>query len=235
MSTPTSVLQIRLPDSNNPLEQPWSGGRGGYLGKSAVEPERKNSIAQNRWEPREWWPNGSAKTALSVRKLSEFWQNLRVALTVVASQAHTLCRTAPSCNYPQLRAARIVSLNAEESLDVKMNALDRTHAVYCGSFDPLTLGHLDIIRRGAGLFATLTVAVGINPDKKPLFEPERRVSLITRAVGEFDNVQVRSFGGLAVDFAMSLNAGVLLRGVRSLSDTESEFTMSLANLSLIHI
>ena len=108
----------------------------------------------------------------------------------------------------------------------------RSHAVYCGSFDPLTLGHLDIIQRGAGLFERLTVGIGINPDKQPLFEPERRVELTRLAVADQSNVEVQSFQGLTVDFATAVGAGVLLRGVRSLSDTETEFTMSLANTVL---
>ncbi len=110
-----------------------------------------------------------------------------------------------------------------------MSTLVRSHAVYCGSFDPLTLGHLDIIRRGARLFERLTVGVGTNPDKKPLFGPEYRVELTRSTVAGLPNVDVRSFHGLTVDFARSVEAGVLLRGVRSLSDTETEFTMSLAN------
>ena len=110
-----------------------------------------------------------------------------------------------------------------------MGNLNRSHAVYCGSFDPLTLGHLDIIRRGANLFETLTVGIGINPDKQPLFTPEERVSLTREATSELSNVEVAAFQGLAVDFVKSRNAAVMLRGVRSLSDTEAEFTMSLAN------
>ncbi len=110
-----------------------------------------------------------------------------------------------------------------------MGNLKRSHAVYCGSFDPLTLGHLDIIRRGASLFEQLTVGIGINPDKQPLFTPPERVALTREVTQEFDNVRVESFEGLAVDFVTAQEAGVMLRGVRSLSDTEAEFTMSLAN------
>ncbi|MFK7819274.1 MAG: pantetheine-phosphate adenylyltransferase [Planctomycetaceae bacterium] len=110
-----------------------------------------------------------------------------------------------------------------------MANLNRSRAVYCGSFDPLTLGHLDIIRRGAGLFDEVVVGIGINPDKRPLFSPAERSELITLATENLPNVKVTTFEGLAVDFAKSFDAGVLLRGVRSLSDTESEFTMALAN------
>lgn len=113
-----------------------------------------------------------------------------------------------------------------------MASFDRSHAVYCGSFDPLTLGHVDIIRRGADLFGRLTVGVGINPDKQPLFSPEERVELLRGTLSDLENVDVQSFEGLAVDFVRSLGAGVMLRGIRSLSDTETEFTMSLANSTL---
>ena len=107
--------------------------------------------------------------------------------------------------------------------------LNPRHAVYVGSFDPLTLGHNDIIRRGAGIFERLTVGVGINPDKRPLFSSEERVNLIRQVVAPLKNVEVTSFEGLAVRFVRNCGAAVMLRGVRTLTDIESEFTMSLAN------
>ena len=107
--------------------------------------------------------------------------------------------------------------------------LDNRHAVYAGSFDPLTLGHQNIITRGARIFDRVTVGIGINPDKQPLFAPEERVALIREVMRPVENVSVESFTGLAVDFVSSCGAGVILRGVRSLTDIESEFTMSLAN------
>lgn len=103
------------------------------------------------------------------------------------------------------------------------------HAVYVGSFDPLTLGHLDIIRRGAAIFERLTVGIGINPDKRPLFSPQERLELTRQVLQPLPSVDVRCFEGLAVDFVSSCGGGVLLRGVRTLTDIESEFTMSLAN------
>lgn len=106
------------------------------------------------------------------------------------------------------------------------------HAVYAGSFDPLTLGHLDIVRRGAELFDHLTVAIGINPDKKPLFTPEERVQLFQSAVAGLGNVDVQCFRGLTVDFVRNCGAVVMLRGMRTLSDIETEFTMTLANRML---
>lgn len=106
---------------------------------------------------------------------------------------------------------------------------DPHHAVYAGSFDPVTLGHLDIVRRGANVFDRLTVGIGINPDKRPLFSPDERQSLMQRVFDGLDNVEVRCFEGLTVDFVRECGAGVMLRGIRTLTDIESEFTMALAN------
>ena len=110
--------------------------------------------------------------------------------------------------------------------------LDSRHAVYVGSFDPITLGHLDIIQRGAHVFQQVTVGIGLNPEKMPLFSPEERVELTRLTVASLSNVDVRCFAGLAVNFARSCGAGVMLRGMRTLTDIESEFTMSLANRTL---
>ena len=103
------------------------------------------------------------------------------------------------------------------------------HAVYVGSFDPLTLGHQDIVERGAKIFHQLTVGIGTNPDKQPLFAPEQRLAITRQVFASLDNVDVRLFDGLAVDFVSDCSAAVMLRGVRSLTDIESEFAMSLAN------
>ncbi len=105
-------------------------------------------------------------------------------------------------------------------------------AVYTGSFDPLTLGHLDVIQRAARIFDRVVVGVGINPDKQPMFTLAERVDLVRKSVGHLPNVQVESFDGLAVAFVRAQGGKVLLRGVRSLTDIEAEFTMSLANRNL---
>jgi pantetheine-phosphate adenylyltransferase len=102
-------------------------------------------------------------------------------------------------------------------------------AIYPGSFDPVTLGHEDIVRRGAELFDELTVAIGINPEKSPLFTHEERVSLLRDVFADLPNVKVASFHGLTVDFARSIGATVMLRGLRTVSDMDAEFTMALAN------
>jgi pantetheine-phosphate adenylyltransferase len=111
-------------------------------------------------------------------------------------------------------------------------ALTNRVAVYTGMFDPVHLGHLDIIRRGSRLFDRLVVGVGINPEKAPLFSAEERVSLLRHEVTRFDNVEVGAFDGLAVRFVRDVGAGVMLRGLRTLTDMEYEFTMTLTNLSL---
>ncbi|MBX3449269.1 MAG: pantetheine-phosphate adenylyltransferase [Planctomycetaceae bacterium] len=110
--------------------------------------------------------------------------------------------------------------------------LDPRHAVYVGSFDPLTLGHEDIIDRGSAIFDSLTVGIGINPEKNPLFSPEERLELAREVLAGRPKVKVACFEGLAVDFIRQCGAKVLVRGVRTLSDIESEFTMTLANRAL---
>jgi len=105
-------------------------------------------------------------------------------------------------------------------------------AVYTGVFDPVHLGHLDVIRRGSGIFERLVVGVGINPEKAPLFTPEERVELLRRVVMPFHNVQVLPFDGLAVRFVREVGARIMLRGLRTTTDMEYEFDMSLTNLAL---
>ena len=105
-------------------------------------------------------------------------------------------------------------------------------AVYTGSFDPITLGHLDVIERASRIFDPMVVGVGLNPDKQPLFDQEERVKLVEAAVAYLDNVTVRRFNGLSVTFVREQKAQVVLRGVRSLTDIEAEFTMTLANRML---
>ena len=112
------------------------------------------------------------------------------------------------------------------------NSLSARIAVYTGTFDPVHLGHLDIIRRGSLLFDRLIVGVGINPDKRTLFTTDERVKLLQAVTGEFPNVDVLPFEGLAVRFVRGVGARIMLRGLRTLSDMEYEFTMSLMNLAL---
>lgn len=105
-------------------------------------------------------------------------------------------------------------------------------AVYTGSFDPITLGHLNVIERSSRLVDELVVGVGVNIDKESLFTADERVALILRTTAHLKNVKVRTFTGLAVTFVRDCKARVIIRGVRSLTDMEAEFTMTLANRKL---
>ncbi|MEI6038016.1 MAG: pantetheine-phosphate adenylyltransferase [Planctomycetota bacterium] len=105
-------------------------------------------------------------------------------------------------------------------------------AVYTGSFDPITLGHLDVIDRASRIFDSIIVGIGVNPDKQAMFSLEERVSLVQTSVAHLHNVSVELFSGLSVAFVREQGGRVLLRGVRSLTDIEAEFTMTLANRKL---
>jgi pantetheine-phosphate adenylyltransferase len=105
-------------------------------------------------------------------------------------------------------------------------------ALYPGSFDPLTLGHLDLIERGALLFDGLVVAVLRNPSKNPCFSVEQRLEQIRKATAHLACVDVAAFDGLTVDFAQRCQAGVILRGLRALSDFEYELQIAHTNKSL---
>ncbi len=105
-------------------------------------------------------------------------------------------------------------------------------AVCPGSFDPITLGHLDIIRRAAKLFDHVVVLVVQNAGKSPMFSLEERAELIKRVTGEFPNVEVDCFEGLLVDYMKKRNASVIVKGLRAMSDFEYEFQMALTNRQL---
>ena len=105
-------------------------------------------------------------------------------------------------------------------------------AVFTGTFDPLTLGHLDVIGRGRMLFDHLVVAIGVNPNKKSLFTIEERVSLAREVVKPYSNVTVEAFEELTVQFVRRIGARVILRGLRTLSDMEYEFSMTMTNQRL---
>jgi len=107
-----------------------------------------------------------------------------------------------------------------------------TRAMYPGSFDPVTYGHLDIVARASRLFGELVVAVYDAPPKRLFFTTEERVALFREAVRDLPNVQVVPYRGLTVEFARSVGAGVLVRGLRAGSDFENEFEMALMNKKL---
>ncbi|ATD54929.1 pantetheine-phosphate adenylyltransferase [Clostridium chauvoei] len=105
-------------------------------------------------------------------------------------------------------------------------------AIYPGSFDPITNGHLDIIKRGSKAFDKLIVAVLVNVDKKGLFSSEERVALIEKVTKDLENVEVLRFEGLLVDFARINNSNIILKGLRTVADFEYEFQMALMNSKL---
>lgn len=113
-----------------------------------------------------------------------------------------------------------------------MSGSDSRLAVYTGSFDPITLGHLNVIQRSCRLVDRLIVGIGINVEKTPLFTPEERVELVSRSTQQFTNVEVRTFTGLAVQFVRACQARVMIRGVRPLTDLAGEITMMMANRHL---
>jgi pantetheine-phosphate adenylyltransferase len=110
--------------------------------------------------------------------------------------------------------------------------LNTVKAIYPGSFDPLTNGHLDLIARGARIFDHLVVAILQNSEKSPLFSVSERVEMIGEAVHSFCNVSVATFDGLLVQFVLEQRAQAILRGVRAISDYEYELQMALMNRRL---
>jgi pantetheine-phosphate adenylyltransferase len=104
-------------------------------------------------------------------------------------------------------------------------------AIYPGTFDPATVGHLDIVREAAQLFDEVTIAVGINPAKVPLFSPDERLQMLREAIEEagWENVSAVTFNGLTVDCARSQDARYIVRGLRAVTDFEAEFALVLGN------
>jgi pantetheine-phosphate adenylyltransferase len=105
-------------------------------------------------------------------------------------------------------------------------------AIYPGSFDPITMGHVDIIQRGARLFEKIVVAVLLNADKSPLFTVQERVDIAREVFRDRANVEVETFDGLLVDYARRKQAGVIVKGLRAVSDFEYEMQMALMNRRL---
>ena len=102
-------------------------------------------------------------------------------------------------------------------------------AIFPGSFDPITNGHLDVVKRGMRLFEELIIAVGRSPVKNQLFTPEERVEMIEELVADLPGVLVESFDGLTVEYAARRQADVILRGLRCLTDVQYEFQLALTN------
>lgn len=113
-----------------------------------------------------------------------------------------------------------------------MSTPRNNRAIYPGTFDPITRGHEDIARRAAGLFAEVIVAVADNASKKSFFSLEERVAMVAEALADCSNVRVTSFSGLLVQFMQAQQAGVVLRGLRAVSDFEYEFQLAGMNRRL---
>lgn len=110
--------------------------------------------------------------------------------------------------------------------------MKHTVAVCPGSFDPITVGHLDIIRRAAGMFSKVIVVVMSNHSKSPLFSPEERVEMIRLTTRDLENVEVDFYDGLLADYCNQKSAGAIIKGLRAMSDFEYEFQMALTNKKL---
>ena len=104
--------------------------------------------------------------------------------------------------------------------------------LYPGTFDPITNGHYEIIRRGSALFETLIVGVAVSPEKEPLFSIERRVEMVHEVLQTLSNIEIQEYSGLTVNFAKEINAHVLVRGLRSPADAQYEFELARMNKEL---
>ena len=116
--------------------------------------------------------------------------------------------------------------------DYNSSGVNTVKAIYPGSFDPVTNGHLDLIARGSKIFDHLVVAILSNSAKNPLFTVEERLEMLTEALAGFDNVSVATFDGLLVDFVREQHAQAVMRGIRAISDYEYELQMALMNRRL---
>lgn len=114
-----------------------------------------------------------------------------------------------------------------------MSSVRNRTAVYPGTFDPITLGHIDLVRRAAPLFERIIVGIAESPSKSPCFELDERVELAKRSMQGIENVEVRGFSGLLAHFVREIGGGILLRGLRAVSDFEYEFQLASMNRHLV--
>lgn len=105
-------------------------------------------------------------------------------------------------------------------------------AVYAGTFDPITYGHIDIIERAANIFSQVIIAIAASPNKKPLFSLDERVKMVTEVLQQYKNVEVSGFDSLLLDFAKTCQANIILRGLRTVTDFDYEFQLASMNRNL---
>jgi pantetheine-phosphate adenylyltransferase len=127
------------------------------------------------------------------------------------------------------RCHPVLRIGIETAPQIQMK---RIKAIYPGSFDPLTNGHLDLIERGSKIFHELVVAILRNSEKEPLFDVAERQQMLTEATAQWANVRVDTFSGLLVDYVIQQQANAVLRGIRAISDYEYELQMALMNRKL---
>ena len=132
----------------------------------------------------------------------------------------------------RLRRLRPLSRHLAFHFPIPLRFSRLRRAIYPGSFDPVTNGHLDVIERARKLFDEVVVAVAHNDEKQPLFSLEQRLDLLQQTAGQIENVRIAEFSGLLVEFARAQNAGAVIRGLRAVSDFEFEFQMALMNRNL---
>src|ERR1700733_9042753 len=137
------------------------------------------------------------------------------------------CRRAGACSRRSRPARSVIICWRTPRLEPRDRM--KNYAVYPGTFDPITNGHQDLVRRAAGIFDHVIVAIAANPNKTPMFPLEMRVDLARRVLVELGNVEVLGYAGLTVDFARRYQGAVIVRGLRAVSDFEFEF--QLANMS----
>src|SRR6202521_2381397 len=157
------------------------------------------------------------------------WRDGRLAHPVRSGRAGAPGAPSPSNCHPRLRPHTILFSLTQSSSEAPVK---RIKAIYPGSFDPPTNGHLDLIERGSKIFDELVVAILRNPEKDPLFSVADRRKMLEAMTSGFDNVSVDTFDGLTVDYALRVEARAILRGIRAISDYEYELQMALMNRKL---
>jgi len=176
-----------------------------------------------------------------VERLREYPSPIRVLFNVIVVRDETLrfflvtkndTKLPEASEYNELTNNNFFDKSKFNKMKEKEFLQIEKKAVYPGSFDPITNGHVDIIQRGLTIFDKILVAVLENPKKEPLFSTEERISMIQEVFSKHENIEVKAFHGLLVEFVKNNNAKIVIRGLRAVSDFEYEFQMALMNRKL---